>query len=196
MKPELIAVRRKTLNQWLKFMLERVGHNNLPTLLDHYENLGWISMDVSDRLMELADAEEQRYVGPSWTLSAEEHRISMMFIEKLQGKQVERSLLSVGAIPRAKPEDEILTKPREGYIEAHRIEREELEQAVARRDVTIRNLEQELEKKEGEIKGLNERIDGMGLELEDCMDEIRKNRVYKGILEENIRVKMIGFYRK
>lgn len=177
-------------------MLERVGHNNLPMLLDHYESLGWISMDVSDKLINLAEAEKQRYVGPSWTLSAQEHRISMLFIEKLQGKPVEISLLSTAAPARAKPEQAEITRPREGYLEAHRMEKDELEQAVARRDVTIKNLEQELEKKELEINRLNEKIGEMGLEIEDCKDEVRKNKIYKGILEENIRLKGIDFYRK
>ncbi len=196
MQQEIIETRKNILNQWLRFMLERVGHNNLPLLLDHYESLGWISMDVSDKLINLAEAEKQRYVGPSWTLSAQEHRISMQFIEKLQGKPVEISLLSIGAAARAKPEQTVITRPREGYLEAHRMEKDELEQAVARRDVTIKNLEQELEKKELEINSLNKRVEDMGFEIEDCKDEIRKNNVYRGILEENIRIKEMNIYRK
>jgi archaellum component FlaD/FlaE len=47
MEQEIQYTEEKTLSQWLMFMLERVGHNNLPMLLDYYENLGWISMDVS-----------------------------------------------------------------------------------------------------------------------------------------------------
>ena len=114
MQQEIIETRKNILSQWLRFMLERVGHNNLPLLLDHYESLGWISMDVSDMLINLAEAEKQRYVGPSWTLSAQEHRISMQFIEKLQGKPVEISLLSTLTAARAKPEQEVITRPREG----------------------------------------------------------------------------------
>ncbi|MFH0904210.1 MAG: FlaD/FlaE family flagellar protein [Methanobacteriota archaeon] len=196
MEQEIAYIEEKTLSQWLMFMLERVGHNNLPKLLDYYENLGWISMDVSDKLIDLAETQKQRYVGPSWTLSAEEHRISMLFIEKLQGKPVEISLLSTIAPAKAKPLQTERETPREGYIESHRLEKNELEFAVQRREVTIRNLEAELEKKDLEISKLKEIIQELEYQLNENQDEIKKNRIYKGILEENIRLRKVDFYRK
>ncbi len=195
MQQQIKGTKEKTLNQWLMFMLERVGHNNLPMLLDHYEDLGWISMDVSDKLIELAETQKQRYVGPSWTLSAEEHRISMLFIEKLQGKPVEISLLSTIAPPKAKPQQTERAAPRESYVESHRLEKDELEFAVQRREVTIRNLEVELEKKDVEIIKLKEIIQELEHELNENRDEIKKNRIYRGILEENIRLRRVDFGR-
>lgn len=196
MEQEIEYSEEKTLSQWLMFMLERVGHNNLPKLLDYYENLGWISMDVSDKLIDLAETQKQRYVGPSWTLSAEEHRISMLFIEKLQGKSVEISLLSTIAPAKAKPQQTERATPREGYIESHRLEKNELEFAVQRREVTIKNLEVELEKKDLEISKLKEIIQELEYQLNENMDEIKKNRIYRGILEENIKLRKVNFYRK
>lgn len=177
------------------FMLERVGNNNLPRLLDYYENLGWISMDVSDRLIELSETQKQQFIGPSWTLSAEEHRICMLFIERLQGKPVEISLLSTMASAKAKPQQPERTAPREGYIEAHRREKNELEIAVQRREVTIKNLEDELAKKDLEINKLKEIIQEIEYQLNEKVDEVKKNRIYRGILEENIRLRKVKFMK-
>jgi archaellum component FlaD/FlaE len=196
MQQEIEDTEEKTLNQWLIFMLERVGNNNLPRLLDHYENLGWISMDISDKLIDLSETQKKRFIGPSWTLSAEEHRICMLFIEKLQGKPVDISLLSSMAQAKAKPQQVERAAPREGYIEAHRLEKNELEFVVKRREVTIKNLEQELEKKDIEINRLKEIIPELEYQLNEKVDEVKKNRIYRGILEENIRLKKIDFYRK
>ncbi len=185
--------REEILNQWLMFMLERVGHNNLPILLDHYEELGWISMNVSDKLIELAESQEQRYEGPSWTLSALEHRTSMLFIEKLQGKPVEISVLSTLAPKKATLQQIERVAPREGYIESHRLEKEELEFALQRREVTIWNLEAELEKNDVEINKLKEIIQELQYQLNESMDEVKKLTIYRGILEENIRLKKVDF---
>lgn len=188
--------KEKILNQWLMFMLERVGNNNLPYLLDHYEDIGWISMNVSDKLIELAESQQQRYEGPSWTLSAEEHRTSMLFIEKLQGKPVEISVLSTFSPKKAKPQQIENMAPREGYIESHRLEKEEFEFAVQRSEVTIRNLESELEKKDVEISRLKENMQELEYQLNESMDELKKLRIYRGILEENITLKNVEFFRK
>ncbi len=196
MEQEIEHNEEKTLGQWLMFMLERVGHNNLSRLLDYYEDLGWISMDVSEKSFELAETQKQRYVGPSWTLSAEEHRISMLYIEKLQGKPVEISLLSTIAQTKARPLQTERATPRESYIESHRLEKNELEFAVQRREVTINNLEAELEKKDLEVGKLKEIIQELEYQLNEKQDEIKKNRIYRGILEENIRLRKVDFYKK
>ena len=193
MEQDIEYIEEKILSQWLIFMLERVGNNNLPRLLDHYENLGWISMDVTEKLFELSETQKQRYVGPSWTLSAEEHRISMLYIEKLQGKPVEISLLSKIPPAKAKPLQTERETPRESYIESHRLEKNELEFAVQRREVTITNLEDELGKKDLEIGKLKDIIQEYEYQLNEYLDEIKKNRIYRGILEENIRLKKVEF---
>ena len=187
--------KEKILEQWLRFMLERVGHNNLPLLLDHYEDIGWISSNVSDKLIELAESQKQRYVGPSWTLSAEEHRVSMLFIEKLQGKPDEISVLSTIAPKKAKLQQIERAAPREGYIESHRLEKEDLEFAVQRREVTIRNLEVELEKKDAEIRKLKEIMQELEYQLNETRDEVKNQRIYRGVLEENIRLKQADIVR-
>lgn len=176
-------------------MLKRVGHNHLQSLLDYYEDIGWISLDVADRLLALAEKENQRFNGPTWTLSPEEHRVSMLFIEKLLGRQVDISPLSVSAVGRASPEplNRTVDKPRESYLNAHSREKDDLESAVKRRDVTIKNLEQELEKSEIEIGKLKERIQELEEQFSECQMEVKKSRMYREILEENIRLKKASF---
>jgi len=49
---------------------------------------------------------EKRYKGASWTLSAQEQRISRLFIEKLKGREIDDSLLSVHFPGKAKPDME------------------------------------------------------------------------------------------
>lgn len=189
MQQEIIDDKEKILSQWLMFMLERVGHNNLPLLLDHYEDLGWINTDVSYKLIELAQSQKQRYEGPSWTLSAEDHRTSMRFIEKLQGKPVEISIISSIARARTEVQQVETPSPRESYIEAHKLEKNELEFEVTRREVTIKNLEAELEKKDMQINDLREIIQGLEYQLNENREEVKKSRIFRRMLEENISLK-------
>ena len=185
----------KNLQQnWLKFMLERVGHNNLPQLLEYYENIGWISIDVADSLQALANEEKNLYCGPSWTLSPEEHRISLQYIEKLQGRHIEVPDLSISSknanIIKAD------RKPRESYLEANKLEKEDLEFTINRREVTISNLESELEKKDEELGKLRDKIKELESLHEEGQTELKKNRVYREILEENTKLRKAELLRK
>lgn len=171
-------------------MLERVGNNNLSRLLDYYINIGWISTSVADSLLMLAENEKHRYEGSTWTLSPEEHSICMLFIEKLMGKKVD--IFSVPKPGKARLEPEKREKkPTEGYLEAHLREKGNLEFAINRHEVTIKNLEQELEKKDVEIQRLKEATVELEKSLKEYQNEINKNRVYKEILEENIKLRKI-----
>jgi archaellum component FlaD/FlaE len=194
MGSELQEAQVKVQREWLKFMLERVGNNNLPRLLDYYESIGWISADVADSLLKLAEKEKQRYEGPTWTLSPQEHRISMLYIKKMMGKEVNDSLLSLTGPHNARFESPVRRErgPTQGYVASHLKEKEELELAVERREVTIKNLEQELEKKDMEVRSLKERIAELEKLIINYRNEINKNNVYRGLLEENIRLKNLN----
>jgi len=61
---------------------------------NYYQSIGWISGSAAEKLLDMASL-EKRYKGDSWTLSAEEQRISRLFIEKLTGQDIEDSLLNV-----------------------------------------------------------------------------------------------------
>ena len=84
-------------------------------------------------------------------------------------------------------------KPRESHLNAEINEKEDMTLAVQRREVTIKNLEQELEKKDIEIGKLKERIQELETQFGECQMEVKKNRIYREILEENVRLKKAGF---
>ncbi len=190
MLEELDDTSIETQRRWLRFILERVGHNNLPRLFDYYKSIGWISVPVANRLLALAQ-HEKRYNGTSWTLSADEHRISMLFIEKLKGRRVDDSLLSVPQHDKGRPDlqKKIETRPVERM---HPVEKKKMEFVIHRREVTIENLEQELEDKEVEISGLQERILELEIELDECQKEVMRNRIYREILDQNIRLRKMS----
>ncbi len=180
----------ETQRKWLKFLLERVGHNNLSRLIDYYKSLGWISTAAADRLLALAN-QEKRYRGTSWTLSAEEHRISRLFIEKLEGKQIDGSLLNISRPGRAVPASakKVEIRPAGNIPPLHPVEKKKLEFEIHRRDVAMDNLEEEIEKRDGEIAGLRKTIHELEFLLDRCRQEAKKNRIFIDILDQNARLK-------
>jgi len=184
----------ETQRQWLRFILERVGHNNLPGLLDYYKDIGWIGIPVANRMLELA-SQEKPYRGTSWALSAEEHRVSRLYIEKLKGRQVDETALQVPQPGRARPvpEKKIELKLRNIIPTIHPVEKKKMEFTIHRREVTIKNLEQELGEKDAEIEDLKERI----RELEEAIDEhrreMKKNKIFMGLFDQNTRLKKAIF---
>ena len=187
MLEELTATSIETQRKWLKFLLERVGHNNLPKLLNYYTSIGWISESASIRLLEMANL-EKRYKGASWTLSAEEQRISRFFIEKLKGEDIEDSLLNVHIPGKAKPDIEKKMEIRQPE-RIHPVEKKNMEISIHRREVTINNLEQELEEKYAEIDNLKEKIRELETAFEENRKELRKNNMYRDLMDQNIRLK-------
>ncbi|HEX7574879.1 MAG TPA: FlaD/FlaE family flagellar protein [Candidatus Methanoperedens sp.] len=180
----------ETQRKWIKFLLERVGHNNLPRLLNYYKSIGWISDPVVQRLLELASI-EKRYKGVSWTLSAQEQRISRLYIEKLKGHNIEESLLQIPFPGKARPDMEKKVEIRtEQYL--HPVEKKKMEFNIHRRDVTISNLEKELDEKYTEIEALNERIRELEAELLESNKELMRNKIYMEIMDQNIRIKKIA----
>lgn len=177
----------ETQLKWLKFLLERVGHNNLPKLLNYYESIGWISAPASRKLLEIAHS-QKRYKGISWTLSAEEQRISRLFIEKLKGRDIQDSLLTIPFPGKAKPdvEKKIAVRPPERI---HPVEKKKMEISIHRREVTISNLEQELEEKYAEISMLREKIQELAAELFETRNELMRNKIYMDIMDQNIMLK-------
>jgi archaellum component FlaD/FlaE len=180
-----IEIQRK----WLKFLLERVGHNNLPRLLNYYKSIGWVSEPAAERLLDIAYM-EKRYKGASWTLSAEEQRISRLFIEKLKGRDIEDSLLSVPFSGKARLdiEKKIEIRPSEHI---HPVEKKKMEFNIHRREVTINNLEQELEEKYSEIGELKERIRELENALLQTRKEVMRNKIYMDIMDQNVRLKNV-----
>lgn len=81
--------------KWLDFLLKKAGYRGMIKALLYYEELGWISEDVRNKMIKYA--EEIKINGaPSGkrSLSIKDHIVSLFFISKLQGIKVSPSVYS------------------------------------------------------------------------------------------------------
>ena len=83
----------KIAMELLDFLLKLVGPNNLPSILDYYIEIGWISetarLDLLAYASGLGFAEEK----PDWKLSTEDHLKSLWFIDQLCGHKTDKTRL-------------------------------------------------------------------------------------------------------
>jgi archaellum component FlaD/FlaE len=85
----------KLCMEWLEYLMELVGRNNLQEILAYYEELGWISEDVRLDLLRYAEGIDFYIEKTDWKMSPDEHVRSIWFMEKLAGLEVDRNKLSV-----------------------------------------------------------------------------------------------------
>ncbi len=82
------------LLNWIEFLMERVGRNNLMDALDYYVDIGWISEDVRSEIMAYARGIDYYVEKPTWRLLPEDHTKSLLFIERLCGRKIDKNMLS------------------------------------------------------------------------------------------------------
>jgi len=82
------------LLNWIEFLMERVGRNNLMDALDYYVDIGWISENVRSEIMAYARGIDYYVEKPTWRLLPEDHTKSLLFIERLCGRKIDRNVLS------------------------------------------------------------------------------------------------------
>ena len=82
------------LLNWIEFLMERVGRNNLMDALDYYVDIGWISEDVRSKIMAYARGIDYYVEKPTWRLLPEDHTKSLLFIERLCGRKIDKNMLS------------------------------------------------------------------------------------------------------
>ena len=85
----------KLCMEWLEFLMELVGRNNLPDILSYYEELGWITDKVRMELLHYAEGIDFYMEKPDWKLTPDDHVKSIWFIESLAGMKVDKNRLSV-----------------------------------------------------------------------------------------------------
>jgi len=85
----------KLCMEWLEFLMELVGRNNLPDILSYYEELGWITEEVRLELMRYAEGIDFYMEKPDWKLTPDDHVKSIWFIENLAGIKVDKNKLSI-----------------------------------------------------------------------------------------------------
>ena len=79
------------LLNWVEFLMEKVGRNNLMDVLDYYTEIGWIGDSVSGKILAYASGIDYYDEKPTWKLMPQDHTKSLMFIERLSGKKIDRS---------------------------------------------------------------------------------------------------------
>lgn len=81
--------------RWLEFLLDNYGPENTLDVLDYYESLGWISSVVKEQMMKftkmtgIINPAQEYKIKPS----IQDHIITILFIEKLRGEEINRDLI-------------------------------------------------------------------------------------------------------
>ncbi len=81
------------LLNWIEFLMEKVGRNNLIDVLEYYVDIGWISEEVCSKMMTYASGIDYYVEKPTWKLLPEDHTKSLLFIEQLRGKKIDKNML-------------------------------------------------------------------------------------------------------
>ena len=89
------------LMNWVKFLLEMGGRNNLFEILEYYVEMRWISRDVSSTMMNYANVIDYNIEKPKGKLLPETHTTSLMFIEQLKGRKIK----NIDIITKIEPQD-------------------------------------------------------------------------------------------
>ncbi len=101
-KPRLSRIPEDVLSimiamKWLEFLIEKVGITNLPEVLEFYSDLGWISEEVVTKLLKYARGTKPFHQDLDWKpedkLTARDHMLSLLFIERLRGRKISKDLL-------------------------------------------------------------------------------------------------------
>ncbi|WP_292461136.1 FlaD/FlaE family flagellar protein [Methanothermococcus sp.] len=82
--------------KWLEYLSERVGYSNIADILEFYYNLGWLSdkavLGLLKYLKGIKTGNEE-IDEPSGNLTIADHLVSLLFIERLNGKKISSELL-------------------------------------------------------------------------------------------------------
>ncbi len=88
--------------KWLEFLIEKAGVSNMPDVLEFYCDLNWISENTLSRLMRYSKGTKPLNEnhdghgddnGVEEKLSARDHIMSLLFIERLRGNRISQDVL-------------------------------------------------------------------------------------------------------
>ncbi len=82
--PETLII----LLNWVKFLMEKVGRNNLEDILDYYVEIDWISEEVSSMMASYAEGLDYYIEKPVSDVLPEVHTKSLLFIEMLKAQKI------------------------------------------------------------------------------------------------------------
>lgn len=88
------AINNAIVLKWVEFLIETVGQQNLPEVLDYYVDIGWISERVVMKLLAYANGMVAPRGRAKEKMSVKDHLRSLLFIEKLKGKDLDHTRIS------------------------------------------------------------------------------------------------------
>jgi flagellar protein FlaD len=86
------------LMKWLQNLIDKCGRQNLSNILDYYVEIGWITDDVKIGLIDYSHGitEDDKIGKPQKEISnlpSKDHIESLLFIQKLKGKQFDKHFI-------------------------------------------------------------------------------------------------------
>lgn len=86
------------LLKWLSYLIEKIGKNQLPTLLDYYVDIHWISENVCTDLLTYAkglsgEKKEHKEQEKPLDFTMDDHLQSLFFIQRLKGASISQDFL-------------------------------------------------------------------------------------------------------
>ncbi|ADI73397.1 flagella protein [Methanohalobium evestigatum Z-7303] len=87
------SVSMRICMEWLKYLMNRVGGNNLDEVLTYYKELSWISDDVRQELLRYSAGISHNGEKSDWKLTKTDHIKSIWFIQKLAGSNFDFNAL-------------------------------------------------------------------------------------------------------
>ena len=84
--------------EWLQYLVDRVGKENLQDLLNYYIDIGWISDKAAADLLEYAqgikESPGEKEIKKLSDLQAKDHIQSVLFIQKLKGEPIDNYFIN------------------------------------------------------------------------------------------------------
>ncbi|WP_423793319.1 FlaD/FlaE family flagellar protein [Methanocaldococcus indicus] len=81
--------------KWLEYLAEKVGVENVPDILEFYYMLGWIGEKALTKLLKYLKGIriDEEVIDSSGKLNIADHVLSILIIERLNGKSISTDLL-------------------------------------------------------------------------------------------------------
>ncbi len=84
--------------KWLEYLSERVGYSNIPDTVEFYYNLGWLSDKAILKILKYLKGikigdDDDELEEHSGKLTIADHLVSLLFIERLNGKKISSEAL-------------------------------------------------------------------------------------------------------
>ncbi|MCX9015219.1 MAG: hypothetical protein OIN89_10625 [Candidatus Methanoperedens sp.] len=82
------------LLNWINFLLEKVGRNNIIDVIKYYIEIDWINEEVGSKMIDYTDGLDYYVEKPTWKLLPDDHVKSLMYIGMLTGEKIDKNIFS------------------------------------------------------------------------------------------------------